>query len=118
VRFFYSGARALLVSHWYVDSDATVTLITETFNALHTDPAIGRSEALRRAMAALIAGGGRAAHPAAWAAFNVVGEGGKLHTPPAVRAKVPKLATKGPPSTAKAKPHSPERDSTESVLKN
>jgi CHAT domain-containing protein len=26
--FFYAGARALLVSHWSVDSAATVTLIT------------------------------------------------------------------------------------------
>jgi hypothetical protein len=26
--FFYAGARALLVSHWAVDSEATVALIT------------------------------------------------------------------------------------------
>ncbi len=32
--FFYAGARALLVSHWYVNSDATVALITKTFKAL------------------------------------------------------------------------------------
>jgi CHAT domain-containing protein/tetratricopeptide (TPR) repeat protein len=74
--FFYAGARALLVSHWYVDSDATVALITKSFDALKTNPKIGRAEALRRAMSALIAGGGRAAHPSAWAPFVVVGEGG------------------------------------------
>ena len=74
--FFYAGARALLVSHWYVNSDATVALITKTFKALERDPAIGRAEALRRAMSALIASGGGNAHPANWAPFVVVGEGG------------------------------------------
>ena len=28
--FFYAGARALLVSHWAVDSDATVKLINRS----------------------------------------------------------------------------------------
>ena len=41
--FFYAGARALLVSHCYVDSAATVTLITKSFDALKADPKIGRS---------------------------------------------------------------------------
>ena len=40
--FFYAGARALLVSHWYVDSDAAVKLVTSAFSALQRDPAIGR----------------------------------------------------------------------------
>ena len=74
--FFYAGARALLVSHWYVDSQATVTLITNAFKALKDDPGIGRAEAMRRAMSALIKTGGRNAHPANWAPFVVVGEGG------------------------------------------
>ena len=71
-----AGARALLVSHWYVDSEATVALITKSFDALKTDPKIGRAEALRRAMKALSASGSRTAHPSAWAPFVVVGEGG------------------------------------------
>src|SRR5262249_10060400 len=29
--FFYAGARAMLVSHWAVNSDTTVKLITKTF---------------------------------------------------------------------------------------
>jgi tetratricopeptide (TPR) repeat protein/CHAT domain-containing protein len=74
--FFYAGARTLLVSHWYVDSEATVALITKSFDALKADPKIGRAEALRRAMGSLIADGGRTAHPSAWAPFVVVGEGG------------------------------------------
>jgi CHAT domain-containing protein len=74
--FFYARARALLVSHWYVDSSATVALITRSFAELNADPTIGRAEALRRSMLALIATGGRNAHPANWAPFVVVGEGG------------------------------------------
>jgi CHAT domain-containing protein len=75
--FFYAGARALLVSHWYVDSNVTVALITRTFAALKADPRMGRAEALRRAMSGLMAED-RFAHPARWAPFVVVGEGGAL----------------------------------------
>jgi CHAT domain-containing protein/tetratricopeptide (TPR) repeat protein len=73
--FFYAGSRALLASHWYVDSDAAVALVTGAFAELKRDPGLGRAEALRRAMLALIAQGGRMAHPASWAPFVVVGEG-------------------------------------------
>jgi CHAT domain-containing protein len=75
--FFYAGARALLVSHWYVDSNATVTLIKGAFAELKANPKLGRAEALRRSMLALIDKGSAAkAHPAVWAPFVVVGEGG------------------------------------------
>jgi CHAT domain-containing protein/Tfp pilus assembly protein PilF len=73
--FFYAGARAMLVSHWAVNSDATVKLITKAFDEIKADPKIGRSEALRRSMLALVATGGMNAHPANWAPFVVVGEG-------------------------------------------
>ena len=80
--FFYAGARALLVSHWAVDSAATVTLITTAIAALATDKALGRAEALRRAMLAVMNDSTRPAnwvpayHPSVWAPFVVVGEGG------------------------------------------
>ena len=32
--FFYAGARALLVSHWAVNSDATVKLVTKTLSTM------------------------------------------------------------------------------------
>jgi CHAT domain-containing protein len=62
---------------WYVDSNATVALIKAAFAGLQVNPKLGRTEALRRSTLALINGGndGRA-HPAAWAPFVVVGEGG------------------------------------------
>jgi CHAT domain-containing protein len=74
--FFYAGARAMLVSHWAVDSAATVSLITHAVGATTRDKTLGRAEALRRAMLAMIdTGEPRQAHPAFWAPFVVVGEG-------------------------------------------
>ena len=74
--FIYAGARALLVSHWAVDSDAAVKLVTVAVREIARDPRVGRGEALRRAILAMIdTGEGREAHPALWAPFVVVGEG-------------------------------------------
>lgn len=71
--FFYAGARALLVSHWYVDSQATVLLVTRTIREMETEK-VSRAEAFRRAMMSLVSEGEeRHAHPAAWAPFVVVG---------------------------------------------
>ena len=75
--FFYAGARSLLVSHWGVDSEAAVAITTGAVNAMSADPTIGRAEALRRSIAALIAKGGRFSHPSAWAPFVLVGNGGQ-----------------------------------------
>jgi CHAT domain-containing protein/tetratricopeptide (TPR) repeat protein len=77
--FFYAGARALLVSHWKVESGMAVLLTTTAFEALRKEPGIGRAEALRRAMLATIDHGGDAwtMYPDFWAPFSVVGEGGR-----------------------------------------
>ena len=48
--FFYAGARALLVSHWAVDSAAATRLTTTTFTTMAKEPKLGRAEAVRRAM--------------------------------------------------------------------
>jgi CHAT domain-containing protein len=75
--FFYAGARSLLVSHWEVASEPTVKLITKAVDELKRDPKIGRSEALRRSMVSMIDTGKEIeAHPAFWAPFVLVGEGG------------------------------------------
>src|SRR5712672_315303 len=80
--FFYAGARALLVSHWAVDSESTVKLIKTAISSMSTDKTVGRSEALRRSMLAMIKHGKpHEAHPAYWAPFVVVGQGAAEETP-------------------------------------
>jgi CHAT domain-containing protein len=76
--FFYAGARSLMVSHWPVESAAAVKLTTGAFSELRKNPAIGRAEALRRSMRALIAdrSSQNNADPSVWAPFVLVGEGG------------------------------------------
>jgi CHAT domain-containing protein len=75
--FYYAGARAPLVSHWAIDSDAAVLLTTHIFAELRSNLAIGRAEALSCAMLSGIEDRVRpdAAHPSFWAPFVVVGEG-------------------------------------------
>jgi tetratricopeptide (TPR) repeat protein/CHAT domain-containing protein len=79
--FFYAGARALLVSHWEVDSSAAVRLVTGAIGTIAKDKTIGRAEALRRAMLSAMVDASRptnwvpAWHPSVWAPFVVVGEG-------------------------------------------
>lgn len=75
--FFYAGTRALMVSHWTVESDAATRLTISTFDLLTRDPAIGRAEALRRAMLTYLSAPPQEdnANPAYWGPFSVVGEG-------------------------------------------
>jgi CHAT domain-containing protein/Tfp pilus assembly protein PilF len=78
--FFFAGAKGLLVSQWSVDDQATQALMTEIFTRYgkeHLAPA----EALRQGMLAIMQEGAHNrekayfAHPFAWAAFFLVGEG-------------------------------------------
>ena len=76
--FFYAGARALLVSHCAVSSEAATRLATSTFDRLKADPRMGRTEALRQAMLGYLndKSSPRNAYPAFWGPFEIVGEGG------------------------------------------
>ncbi|MCH9020758.1 MAG: CHAT domain-containing protein, partial [Proteobacteria bacterium] len=77
--FFYAGARALLVSHWSVSSEAAVAITTTMLKEMAENPDIGRAEALRRSMLAMLSNEDKDhfAHPMFWAPFVVVGEGGR-----------------------------------------
>ena len=75
--FFYAGARALLVSHWGIDSKAATRLATSTFDIMNSNQTIGRAEALRRAMLAYLDDRSDIwnAYPGFWGSFSFVGEG-------------------------------------------
>lgn len=80
--FIYAQALALLVSHWEVDSAATVKLIAAVTGALANEKSLGRAEALRRAILTVMTDTSRpadwvsASHPSMGAPFVLVGEGG------------------------------------------
>jgi hypothetical protein len=46
-----------VVSHWEINSNSTVKLITKTIAELKANPNIGRAKALRRVMLLMIANG-------------------------------------------------------------
>ena len=110
--FIYAQARALLVSHWEVYSEATVKLITTAMREMVRDPRVGRAEAIRRSMLALIdKGEPHEAHPAYWAPFVVVGEGGQGSTSTAGNPVTPR------PKAAQPSKSIPERDWRLDVLR-
>lgn len=77
--FLFAGARTIMVSHWPVRDDAAARLTTDTFAALRgPDRARRKAEALQRAMQAMLddPDDPTLAHPAAWAPFVLVGDGG------------------------------------------
>jgi len=86
--FFYAGARAVLVTHWPVESSSARTLTTALFRRQVADPALTRAQALQQTMNALIDSGGYMdpqtkqmvfsyAHPIFWAPFTLVGDSGR-----------------------------------------
>jgi CHAT domain-containing protein len=79
--FFYAGARSLLVSNWAVETTSTRLLTTELFRRQAENPKLTRAEALRQSMLDLMGksgpGGIGYAHPAFWAPFTLVGDGGR-----------------------------------------
>ena len=74
--FFYAGSRSLLVTHWSVESESAMMLTTHTFAAYKKNPQMRRAQALRQAMLETMQVP-RFSHPAYWAPYALVGEGGR-----------------------------------------
>lgn len=74
--FFYAGARSLLVTHWAVDSASATVLTTATFEHYSANPQAPKAESLRQAMLKVMATPAFA-HPAYWAPYALVGDGGR-----------------------------------------
>jgi CHAT domain-containing protein len=79
--FFYAGSRALLVTHWPVESASARLLVTGLFERQAADAKLSRAEALRQSMLALMQQRSKDAnfayaHPLFWAPYALVGEGG------------------------------------------
>ena len=85
--FFYAGSRALLVTHWPVETVSARLLVTSVFDLYAKEPAATRSSTLQRAMISLIDGPGSVdstgktefsyAHPIFWAPYALYGNGAR-----------------------------------------
>jgi CHAT domain-containing protein len=85
--FFYAGARAVLATHWPVETVSARQLVTHLFERYSQDGKLTRAQALRRAMLELIDkevatdGSGKPvsayAHPAFWAPYALYGDPGR-----------------------------------------
>ncbi|MDK9701987.1 MAG: CHAT domain-containing protein [Sulfuritalea sp.] len=77
--FFYAGTRALLVTHWPVESVSARLLVTGLFERQAKDATLSRAQALRQSMLSLMqqnSGSFAYAHPLFWAPYALVGDGG------------------------------------------
>jgi CHAT domain-containing protein len=90
--FFYAGSRALLVTHWPVETASARLLVSGVFSRYGSDPSLGRAQALRLSILDLIDSAGAVnpktgkadfsyAHPLFWAPYVVVGDGGRTTIP-------------------------------------
>jgi CHAT domain-containing protein len=85
--FFYAGARAVLATHWPVETVSARELVTYLFERYAADAKLTRAKALRLAMLELIDKGvafderGKSeysyAHPAFWSPYALYGDPGR-----------------------------------------
>lgn len=79
--FFYAGTRALLATHWPVESVSARLLVTATFEQQAQHPGMSRAHALRASMLQLMnqqaPEGFSYAHPLFWAPYALFGDGGQ-----------------------------------------
>ncbi|MDT7950936.1 MAG: CHAT domain-containing protein, partial [Acetobacteraceae bacterium] len=78
--FFYAGARAMLVTHWSVNDQATALLVAGTLARLRAGDPLGLAGAFQKTQQSMLADAGKQlpaviAHPFYWAPFALVGEG-------------------------------------------
>jgi CHAT domain-containing protein len=79
--FFFAGAKSLLVSQWSVDDEATRELMTAIFTRYSAEDSVSQAKALQKSMLSLLDQARKDpqkryfAHPFAWAAFFLVGDG-------------------------------------------
>jgi CHAT domain-containing protein len=74
--FFFAGARSVLATHWAVDSDSAKMLTTATFAHYAANDSSRKAESLRQAMLGVMTKRGFE-HPAFWAPYALVGDGGR-----------------------------------------
>ncbi|CAA7617891.1 CHAT domain-containing tetratricopeptide repeat protein [Magnetospirillum sp. SS-4] len=85
--FFYAGTRAVLVTHWAVETTSAAAITSGLFKRVGEIRGLSRAEALRQTMLSLIDGPGAVdprtgktrysyAHPLFWAPYALVGDGG------------------------------------------
>ncbi len=84
--FFYAGSRAMLVTHWSVESESAKALVSQTFSRYAAASSVSRSKALQQAMQAVrdtVVKNAQGkplyawAHPMFWAPYALVGEAGR-----------------------------------------
>ena len=84
--FFYAGSRALLVTHWAVETESARDLVSLIFSSYAQDTKLSRAKALQRAMSEVRGGVGKnssgkvlyaLAHPLFWAPYALIGEPGR-----------------------------------------
>ena len=76
VAFLHAGDRAVLATHWAVESNSAAALSTATFKA-QSKGGVSRSESLRQAQLAMIDGSlgeGLWRHPFYWAPYALFGD--------------------------------------------
>jgi len=74
--FFYAGSRSLLVTHWAVESESAKLLTTNTLGNYAASPTARKADSLRQAMLHLM-DMPQYQHPAYWAPYALVGDGGR-----------------------------------------
>lgn len=73
--FFYSGASALLVSHWTIGDETSAQMVPMTIRLHRAGKGLSRADALRRASLAVLDNRHRdETHPVYWAPFTLVGD--------------------------------------------